>query len=564
MAWAWFLRVLLNSSSFSEILRSISCLTWPSSREALSTLFSSDSREPSASSRADCSSSFSVSMPDLAELQGGPQHLVLLRLEGALRLLKSRLQLLLLGLHAPPLFVQLMDGTSTVSQLVKQILDLIGKVLVLAADNVQLLVGLIQARLEAEPLIAVVASLRVTGIKLGHQVISLGLPFSNNLVKVLTALLSNASSGVGTLVLHGKLLELRIHTRLGLLSRSNLRIERLNQLLSLSDPSAKLGLAALKLINATKSLSLVLGLPQLDLRLGLGEGLEDIILLLRLLINLHPQVLGLTAERFELGEEGGTVAGLAISQPLGVLKLGRQRDLVLLQSTNGVLGLVNLAGQVLSLNLELLLGRVSVIESAGKLILLLVRLNNQALGHLAVLLHVGTVAHGLLESSPGLLEVPLHTGLVLLRLGLVLVDGINLVAQLSHAVVVLLAESSKSSLMSNVSLIQISLQLNQLTLTLLVQLNLGAGVGANLSKPGAKILQVPGKQGAVLLSLGAVVALNRQLLIKLVNAGNKLLDLLGVLGSEGSLVLNLGSNGGNLLVLALHSLGELRVNTLQV
>merc|ERR1719361_1934214 len=290
MARAWFLRVLLNSSSFSEILRSISCLTWPSSREALSTLFSSDSREPSASSRADCSSSF--------------------------------------------------------SQLVKQILDLIGKVLVLAADNVQLLVGLIQARLEAEPLIAVVASLRVTGIKLGHQVISLGLPFSNNLVKVLTALLSNASSGVGTLVLHGKLLELRIHTRLGLLSRSNLRIERLNQLLSLSDPSAKLGLAALKLINATKSLSLVLGLPQLDLRLGLGEGLEDIILLLRLLINLHPQVLGLTAERFEFGEEGGTVAGLAISQPLGVLKLGRQRDLVLLQSTNGVLGLVNLAGQV--------------------------------------------------------------------------------------------------------------------------------------------------------------------------------------------------------------------------
>merc|ERR1719507_448047 len=29
MAWAWFLRVLLNSSSFSEILRSISCLIWP-------------------------------------------------------------------------------------------------------------------------------------------------------------------------------------------------------------------------------------------------------------------------------------------------------------------------------------------------------------------------------------------------------------------------------------------------------------------------------------------------------------------------------------------------------
>merc|ERR1740116_834733 len=62
MARAWFLRVLLNSSSFSAILRSISCLTWPSSSWALSTLFSSASREPSASSRADWSSSFSLSM----------------------------------------------------------------------------------------------------------------------------------------------------------------------------------------------------------------------------------------------------------------------------------------------------------------------------------------------------------------------------------------------------------------------------------------------------------------------------------------------------------------------
>ena len=53
-------RVLLNSSSFSAILLSISCLTCPSSSWALRTLFSSASRAPSASSRADCSSSFSA------------------------------------------------------------------------------------------------------------------------------------------------------------------------------------------------------------------------------------------------------------------------------------------------------------------------------------------------------------------------------------------------------------------------------------------------------------------------------------------------------------------------
>merc|ERR1719384_2282881 len=61
MARPWFLRVLLNSSSFSAILRSISCLTCPSSSWARSTLFSSASRADSASSRAACSSSFSAS-----------------------------------------------------------------------------------------------------------------------------------------------------------------------------------------------------------------------------------------------------------------------------------------------------------------------------------------------------------------------------------------------------------------------------------------------------------------------------------------------------------------------
>merc|ERR1719350_1788199 len=113
MARAWFLRVLLNSSSFSAILRSISCLTWPSSRAALSTLFS--------------------------------------YLERALGLLQALLQLFFLSLQPPPLFVQLVDGAATVSKLVQQILNFVREIFVLPANNVQLLVGLLQRRLQAEP-----------------------------------------------------------------------------------------------------------------------------------------------------------------------------------------------------------------------------------------------------------------------------------------------------------------------------------------------------------------------------------------------------------------------------
>ena len=64
-------------------------------------------------------------LPHLAKLQLGPQHLVLFGFEGALGFLQGRLQLLLLALHPPPLFVELMDGPATIAKLVKQILDLV-------------------------------------------------------------------------------------------------------------------------------------------------------------------------------------------------------------------------------------------------------------------------------------------------------------------------------------------------------------------------------------------------------------------------------------------------------
>ncbi len=50
-----------NSSSFSASLLSMCCLSWVSSSWTLSTLFSSCSSAPSASDRADSSSSFSAS-----------------------------------------------------------------------------------------------------------------------------------------------------------------------------------------------------------------------------------------------------------------------------------------------------------------------------------------------------------------------------------------------------------------------------------------------------------------------------------------------------------------------
>merc|ERR1711872_798567 len=89
-------------------------------------------------------------LPDGVELQLTPQHLVLLLLEGGLGLLQGRLELHLLGLKALPDFVNLVDGASTLADLVHDVLDLVGESLVLPADLLQLEHGLLVGRLHLE------------------------------------------------------------------------------------------------------------------------------------------------------------------------------------------------------------------------------------------------------------------------------------------------------------------------------------------------------------------------------------------------------------------------------
>merc|ERR1711962_15631 len=118
--------------------------------------------------------------------------------------------------------------------------------------------------------------------------------------------------------------------------------------------------------------------------------------------------------------------------------------------------------------------------------------------------------------------------------------------------------------MGNVGLLKLSLELGKLSLPLLVQLNLGGGVVASILKLLDKVFNVPGQERAVLLSLGAVLAFDGQLLVKLLKAALELLDLTAVLSTKGLLILDLGSHGRELLLLALDSLSKLAPDALQV
>merc|ERR1719472_381143 len=361
------------------------------------------------------------------------------------------------------------------------------------------------------------------GSNLSGEISSLGLPLTKNLVKVLGALLSDQSSGVDTLVLHGDVIQVSGKPALGLLGIGNLGGQNINELLVLDNLGLELVAGSLELLNAAHTLGLIARLPQLDLSLGLGQSLESIGLPHGLVLKFLPQVLEVSGHHLVLGEESSTVLSLSISKSLGVLQLGGDGDLSLVHVGNGILELLNLPIEVLVLNLEPLLGGLGLIEGTGHLIKPGVRVNNGGLEELALLVKLSLALDGIFKVKTGITEVELHASLVLLRLDLVSIEAVNLLTKVSHCVVVLHAESSQGSLLGNVKLLELSLESGKLTLTLLVELNLGGGVGSSLLKTRGNVLNVLFQHGAGLLSLGTVASLNIELLIELLNAGHQLL-----------------------------------------
>merc|ERR1712200_396628 len=130
-----------------------------------------------------------------------------------------------------------MNRATTISKLVKEILDFISKILVLSLDNIKLFSSLIKTCLQSKLFSVHVAALRLASFKLSLKIFSLCLPLSNNLLKVLASLFSDDSCSMSAFIL-------KCHF--------------------------------LKLSNSSKSFSLKLGFPQLDHSLSLGEGPEGI------------------------------------------------------------------------------------------------------------------------------------------------------------------------------------------------------------------------------------------------------------------------------------------------
>lgn len=109
--------------------------------------------------------------------------------------------------------------------------------------------------------------------------------------------------------------------------------------------------------------------------------------------------------------------------------------------------------------------------------------------------------------------------LLLLKLLLNTLEVVDLLSQLSNAVSLLLAQSSGSGFMLQSGLLKVTTELLELSLTLLVQLNLSSSGTASLLQSLTDLLKLPGQICSLFLNLGAGSTLSFNLFLQLLNTG---------------------------------------------
>merc|ERR1712002_850517 len=239
-----------------------------------------------------------------------------------------------------------MDGFATLSELVGEVVDLVGEQFVLALESLNMLLRLLILGLKLEELGRAGLSLALAGNQLGGEVLALGLPFGNELVELTLLLLHGSGVGVGALNVNHEILNLAGKTVLGLLEGSALAKGLLNLLLSLGELSGKLALSLLKLLSAGNALLFVLGAPHLGLSGSLGESSLHLSLELNLLLKGLLDGIKISLGVLEGRGQSGLSAGLLLKSALGVLKLVSKLLSELGKGANLVLSILQLAEEL--------------------------------------------------------------------------------------------------------------------------------------------------------------------------------------------------------------------------
>merc|ERR1712223_1898055 len=429
----------------------------------------------------------------LSQLKLGPQHLVLLLLEGALSFFRSCLKLKLLALQAFPDFVNLVDGSTTLADLAHDVLDLRAERFILPPDAIKLTVGLIVGCLHLEELRRVAAAFHLGLVQFRLGPLDLVLPLGNDLVEVACLLLHRHAAGLR--VLHGNdgLLYFRLQLRLLPLEGHRFAVEVADTALSFSKSLLELHFRRLGLLGLGETLLLVLLPPHLRVSNRLREKAKSIVLRGSLLLQLALGQVHLVLEVPILAQQEGSLLGRGLGDLVHLIQLLGQglpelpkHSVVVLQLLNAVEKLSIFNDNLLSRVVVVGESEVSLLAPAGDVQPLLLQ---QSILLLQGRLLVGDHVHG----STDLFDLEILGMLLLLHLAAHLVQLVHLFRHLGSCIAVLLLQALDSRLVLDVGLFKVPPQLVDLSLALPVQLNLGSSCTSSLIKSLAQVVKLSGK-----------------------------------------------------------------------
>merc|ERR1719370_976353 len=423
---------------------------------------------------------------DLGQLEGGAQHLVLLLLKSSLSLTEGGLQLHLLGLQALPDLVDLVDGASTLADLVHDVLDLVGQDLVLATDLLQLEDGLIIGVLDAEEFRRNVASLLLGDVQVHAKTVHLVLPLANNPIELLGLLLHGSVQDLGLVELLGHVGGVGGGLGLGLLQLLQLQSKLFDGGLALAEPGLQLHLGHLEL-------------------LGLGNSFNLVLLFQSVSHVFHVA---------ELAQQADSLLGLVVGDRLLLVEGAHQGGLGLRHQARVGGQLLQLAEQVRVLGGDSSLALLEVAEVEVHLLDLLAQVGQGGRQGPLGLLSRSLAPSNFISCCPHVLD-------------------------LSHGVSLLLLQADQGSVVLDSAFLQVLPQLRHLALPLLVQFHLGRGSSTGLVQPLPETFHLASKIGSLALRLGASLTFGLELLFHLLDAALRLLDRLLHFANEGLFVFQL-------------------------
>merc|ERR1712012_1251480 len=321
-----------------------------------------------------------------------------------------------------------------------------------------------------------------------------------------------------------ELLGLSLHG--SVLNLGQLGIEVVNGSLSLGVPGGQLHLGHLELLSLGNSLLLVLLSHGSGISLSLGVESEDVLTARGLLVESLLGNINLMFQVSVLAQQKLSLSGLIVTESLDVIELSSQGSLGLGKHVEVVLKISNNAEKFTILVGNLVLGHSKVSKSQiGSINLLVdgIQCVNQVL---VGLVSRGLASANLLSGSSGISNFHHDDLLVLLNLGLHLLKGINLLLHLQHSIALLPLQVAEDGLAGNVGLLNILAKLDNLSLTLLVELNLGNGGTAGLIVSVTQLFNLTSEVRSLTFSLGAGLTFGFKFLFSSLNTSLEFLDVL--------------------------------------